>query len=175
MNFGKLGGILKKIGVPLLGAVIPGGGLAAELVKKALNLEAEADEDKMIAAIEANPEAALKLKELEQTHERELIRLAFAMREAELRDTQSARERDIEVQRIRGSNTRADVLAYGSMCGLIGVIASLMFFDIPSAARESLLILVGTLNGIVMTVYTFEFGSSRGSKEKDAVIQKNGS
>ena len=64
------------------------------------------------------------------------------------------------------------MLAYGAMLRrLVGVIACLMFVDVPTAARESLLILVGTLNGIVMTVYTFEFGSSRGSKEKDAVIQ----
>jgi hypothetical protein len=64
-----------------------------------------------------------------------------------------------------GSNWRADTLAVGAMVGLIALIWTLLFVPLPDGpARDTLLLLAGALVTIVKDVYTFEFGSSRGSK-----------
>ena len=72
-----------------------------------------------------------------------------------------------------GSNWRADTLAEGAMVGLIALILTLLFVPLPDGpARDTLLLLAGALVTIVKDVYTFEFGSSRGSKEKDDIIAR---
>jgi hypothetical protein len=83
------------------------------------------------------------------------------------KDRANARNRDIEVRKLSGNNWRADILAVMSIVGLIGLIWTLLFVAIPDGpARDILLVLSGALVAIVKDVYQFEFGSSRGSKEK---------
>jgi hypothetical protein len=88
---------------------------------------------------------------------------------AHLLDTQDARKRDIRLHELRGVNRRADVLAILAISGLIAVIFALFRFQPPPTAEAVLLVLAGSLAGIVTQVYNFEFGSSKGSKEKDLV------
>lgn len=87
------------------------------------------------------------------------------------KDRKNARDRDLEVRKISGSNWRADVLAIMSMVGLVALIWALLFINIPAGpARDILLVLSGALVAIVKDVYQFEFGSSRGSKEKNKLL-----
>lgn len=177
MNFGKLGGILKKIGLPILGAAIPGGGIAVDLVKNAIGIEHDASEDQMIAAVEANPEAVLKLKAQEQEHERALIDLSIKREAQELADRQGARDRDVEVRKISGDNRRADILAYLAVIQVLLLGSFLVYLaltggEVPVPIIALLSTLLGGVLGYQGAVYSFEFGSSKGSREKDAVIAR---
>lgn len=114
----------------------------------------------VLDALRENPDLVLKLEDAVT----ERMRL-------DMEDRDSARKRDVAVQTLRGRNARADILAISSILGLIGLIWTLIFVQIPEGpARDVLLILSGALVTIVKDVYGFEFGSSRGSKEKDGVL-----
>jgi hypothetical protein len=123
--------------------------------------------DDAVSAVLADPALALKLEQAYLRQETQLEQMYLA-------GVQGARDRDIEVRKITGgTNWRADVLAVGALLGLIGLIWTLLFVHIPDGpARDTLLILSGALVAIVKDVYQFEFGSSRGSKEKSEAMRR---
>lgn len=116
-----------------------------------------------VTAIQADPALALEFEKAVMAQETALE----ALFQEGVKD---ARRRDVEVRKLTGgTNWRADVLAVGALVGLIGLIWTLLFVNIPAGpARDVLLVLSGALVAIVKDVYQFEFGSSRGSKAKDA-------
>jgi hypothetical protein len=117
-------------------------------------------------AIQADPNLAMRFEEAVMAQEVTLLRLANE-------DRADARSRDVEMRRLGGTNWRADILAVGAMIGLVALIWTLLFVEIPAGpARDVLLMLSGALVTIVKDVYQFEFGSSRGSKEKDKLIRE---
>ena len=90
----SLASLAKKVGefAPLIGSVLggPGGGKIGGLVASALGVENEpAAIEKAIAS---DPDAAVKLKELELEHKAELESLALETTRAELADKQDARK-----------------------------------------------------------------------------------
>mgnify|MGYP003645289931 CR=1 FL=1 len=113
-----------------------------------------------LTALQGNPDMVLALED--KVTER--IKL-------HLEDRSNARGRDVAYVEAGRYNWRGDVLAIAAIVGLIGLIWTLLFVSIPDGpARDILLILSGALVAIVKDVYGFEFGSSRGSKEKDALL-----
>lgn len=91
---------------------------------------------------------------------------------AYLSDRDSARKRDMAFVQAGVRNKRADFLAVIAVLALIACIAALFTMNLPEgAARDTLLILLGTLTAIVKDVYQFEFGTSRSSQGKDVTIQ----
>lgn len=106
--------------------------------------------------------------------ERELELMAELDR-AFLEDRQDARDRDLAFLAAGKSNTRADVLAYGSIGILALLIVALFVLTIEDDwAKTSLGILIGFVGKIVGDVFAFEFGSSRGSKNKEAQLERLG-
>lgn len=71
MNWGEIGQTVAKA-APMLGSLLggPAGGAAGSLVANAFG--ADADPEKVMTAINGDPEAQAKLKKLEQEHQREL-------------------------------------------------------------------------------------------------------
>jgi len=59
-----------------------------------------------------------------------------------------------------------------SFLGFFGVLASLIFLDAEIVAKEPLYIMLGTLGTIVTQIAHFLWGSSSGSKGKDAQIRR---
>jgi len=59
-----------------------------------------------------------------------------------------------------------------SFLGFFGVLASLIFLDAEIVAKEPLYIMLGTLGTIVTQIAHFLWGSSSGSKNKDAQIRR---
>lgn len=115
-----------------------------------------------LAAIQLDPQLAMQFEQSVMANETELERLY-------MQDRADARARDLRLHELGGNNTRADILAYGAGLAFAGVLTALMFVDFgeKDAMRDVLLVLVGTLAAIVKDIYGFEFGSSRGSKDKD--------
>lgn len=62
------------------------------------------------------------------------------------------------------------LLAMVSIFGFLGVLAMLMFAELKDNIRELFLIMVGILGIIVTQVFSFYFGSSKGSESKNDTI-----
>lgn len=104
------------------------------------------------------------------------FRLAMAGIEADmdrayLADRQNARGRDVAFVQAGRWNIRADLLALLSVTGLI-VCVWFVARDssLPERAVNAIMFVAGTLAACVRDVFAFEFGSSRGSREKDAML-----
>lgn len=68
-------------------------------------------------------------------------------------------------------SARLNVLAAVALAVLIGCAAVAVFVgDINEYAKGIITLLLGRFTGYVDAVYNFEFGTTRGSKQKDDVI-----
>lgn len=95
------------------------------------------------------------------------------LEKAALADRQDARARDVEVRRLSGGeNRRQDVMIALVAVGLIACLAVLVFFrkDIPGEAVGIISTIAGIFGACLKDAFAFEFGSSRGSKEKDSLL-----
>lgn len=115
-------------------------------------------------AIKSDPAVALQFRQAVMANEADLDK-AFLV------DRQDARKRDVELAKAGRYNWRADILAVLSVGGLVVC----MWFiakdsNMPERAVNAIMFVAGVLAAAVRDVYSFEFGSSRGSKEKDEII-----
>lgn len=122
-------------------------------------------EEGALAVLQKDPEALQRY--IDSLNQKEI-----ALAQAAAQDRDSARKRDIKIIELRGSNTRADVLAYSAIALLAGCLAALFFVDIPSGSKDALMLLIGALIVVVKEIYGFDFGSSAGSKSKDSAMQE---
>ncbi len=67
--------------------------------------------------------------------------------------------------------TQQKYLAFLAPGGLLMVILLLVFFSVPTDSRDMLNIALGWLGAMAKDVYGYEFGSSRGSREKDKYME----
>lgn len=165
-------GVKKALGAgaPLIAnAILPGsGGFAAALVAKALGVESTP------AAIEAGllsatPEQWADIKSEEHRHSEELSRIAADLDKAYLADRQNARSRDTSLRQAGYHNYRADAMLALAFASLVTII---FLINGNAAIKPEVLAIfnmaVGALLKMISDGFQFEFGSSRGSKEKDA-------
>lgn len=111
-------------------------------------------------AIRANPELMVSFRT-------RVLELDAQLEMEYLRDRQNARGRDVELAKSGHSNRRADVLAFlavGALVFCVWLVGTQL--QLPQAAREAIMFIAGVFAAAVRDVYSFEFGSSRGSKEK---------
>jgi hypothetical protein len=98
---------------------------------------------------------------------------------AVMKDRQDARLRDVALVNAGRSNVRADVMVIAAAVGLMLCLGSLACFSeaLPGEAIGIISTISGIFGACLKDAYTFEFGSSRGSKEKDdtvaALIERN--
>lgn len=125
------------------------------------------------------PEAALQAMrenaELAQKFSLAVLAADTELEKAYLADRQDARSRDIELRKLTGgSNSRADVMVAGAVIGLISCLLVLAFFkdQVPGEVVGIVSTIAGIFGACLRDAFQFEFGSSRGSKEKDAAMMK---
>lgn len=134
----------------------------AQTVTGASTPEAAAD------ALAANPELAAKFRLAALEADTELEK-------AYLADRGGARERDIRVREIAGGkNLRADLMVILDVVGLVACLLVVLLFrdDMPGEAVGIIATVAGVFAACLRDAHQFEFGSSRGSKEKDAALVK---
>jgi hypothetical protein len=122
--------------------------------------------DEALAAITASAEMQTKFRLAVLAADGELER-------AYLSDRASARGRDIEYVKAGRYNWRADILALLSVGGLL-ICVWLIARDaqMPQRAIDAILIVIGVLAAAVRDVFSFEFGSSRGSEQKQQQLNE---
>lgn len=126
------------------------------------------DASEAVEAIRADPAMLMQFRQAMAGIEADMDR-------AYLADRQNARGRDVAFVQAGRWNIRADLLALLSVTGLI-VCVWFVARDssLPERAVNAIMFVAGTLAACVRDVFAFEFGSSRGSRDKDALIADKG-
>lgn len=182
MDFKELGKKIVGLGAPLLGTAL--GGPVGLVVGKLISSEfgVENHPEAIAKYIEENPaEAQRLLLKIQNDHEEEMAKLAneakridAGLEHAYLGDRVSARERDKEIIKAGKSNTRADLMIIGDVVGLVVCALCAIFGEklgIGEPGRMFLTTLASYFGLGLRDAHAFEFGSSRGSKEKDDAIK----
>ena len=160
--FKSIGNVVLKAGAPILASAIPGGGLAMNLVKDAFGVDPEEEDEQIIAsAIEADPDAAVKLRRIETAHVASLERLALERDRAFLGDRQDARGREVAVVQATGKRDHhLYALAWTVIAGFFGMMALMMFVEIPENVVGPINQLFGALAAGFGLVLAYFFGTS---------------
>ena len=160
----KLLNLLKDAAPALATAVAgPMGGIAVKAIADKLGVPASISE--VAAALEANPDLALKLKEID-------------LKELELHNanTDSARKMNAEIQNSANASSLAKNVAYILDLTIVGATLFLSWFafikGVPPENKELVYMALGSLITMCGTVLNFHRGSSQGSKDKNAEIEK---
>jgi len=122
----------------------------------------------------------LKLRQYEMDHEEELLRLRIEDNKIDLesfkeevKDRGSARERDIEFIKRGVTNNRANVMFFLAVV-MVGLLVWIVWKDqnINEYVKGIFTLVLGRFLGYLDNIYSFEFGTTRGSKEKDETIKQ---
>jgi hypothetical protein len=89
-----------------------------------------------------------------------------------IRDKENARTRDIAIINSGRRNKRADVMVIAAAIGLVICLAVIVVYhqSLPGEAIGIISTVAGIFGSCLKDAYNFEFGSSRGSKEKDQTV-----
>lgn len=89
-----------------------------------------------------------------------------------IEDTQNARIRDVELAKAGFKNTRANWLAASAYATVIICLwVVLMQSDLNEYAKGIITLILGRALGWVEQIFSFEFGTTKSSKQKDDTIQ----
>ena len=162
---------------PMIGGLFGAPGLAiggiVKIVASALGVAPS--EEAIAAEIRSNPDALLKLKELEAAHRVELEKLSIEAERIRLADVQDARKRQTEGEKATGTrDINLYVLAWLLVAVFFLLTGMLLWFSYNGKAMADstgvLFMLLGALSGSFSGVIQYFFGSSQGSHDKTATI-----
>jgi len=156
---------LLKDAAPALATAVAGpmGGMAVKAIADKLGVPASISD--VTAALEANPDLALKLKEVE-------------LKEFELhnQNTNAAREMNARIQESASASSLSKNVAYILDLTIVGATLFLSWFafikGVPPENKELVYMALGSLITMCGTVLNFHRGSSQGSKDKTAELDK---
>lgn len=163
MNLGELGKTVAKF-APLLGSVlpIPGGAVLGQAIAGVFGGDLKNTDD-LIEKINNDPEAELKLLDIQSRERLEIERLAVERIRFANEDRASARNKELEHIRLTGKEDKTlKVLAYTVTLGFF--VSIYLVFSQSSNLNESekqmLSILLGMLAGKFQTIIDYFFGAS---------------
>jgi energy-converting hydrogenase Eha subunit A len=155
--------LLKNV-APSLATMVAGplGGAAVAAIAKKLGVEDTVEA--VTQAIQNDPDAALKLREID-------------IKEIELanKDRDSARNREMAISTSEHAPTInkivTPVLALGVVALSFILFAVLIFVEVKENAKDILIYILGVLSAAVTQILSYYFGSSQGSKDKSDEIK----
>ena len=173
-------GILKVLElIPGVGTVAGGVDMALQAftsVTKAMGLPADSQPDQVAAAIAADPQAALKMKQADldyqlamkdkelaaQKEENDLIRAGMV-------DTQDARKMHTDETKVTGKRDNEDkVFDWLIVSGFFCIIAAFMY--LKPAESTNLGLLIGAVATAFLQIVNFRKGSTASGNQKTAMI-----
>ncbi|MDR5772070.1 MULTISPECIES: hypothetical protein [unclassified Caballeronia] len=165
--------------VPGVGTVVGAGvGLAASVIAKALGTDPSPDS--IMAALAADPDAIVKLKQAEMDHEKDLASIAAQREQTNLAYQQSvyvaeAADRD-SARQLAAKQPRdfmRPLLALAVVC-LTGYIVYVVMSGKAGGWNETVIALVSTVMGYIISelksVYGFYFGMTKDAQVQNAAI-----
>ena len=163
MNWSELG---KKVAdfAPLLGSVLgPAGAGVGALISSEFGTENTPDA--IGALLTGNPEAQVKLKEIELTHKAQLQEIKLQTLQAELGDKANARNSH------KNSIMPAVITVLMSVLAVCYV-ACLFFVDIPVSNKDMVNYFGGQLIAMWFASVVYWTGTTRGSEDKTRLLGK---
>ena len=150
-----------------LGAALggPAGAALGGIVAGAFG--AEAAPDQVAAAIATDPQAAVRLREIELKHAEVVTALATQQYSAVLADVQHARA-------AHAGHWMPAALTISLAMMVAGLAAALITLQMPADNQEILYLIAGQLLGAFATAIAYWLGSSRGSAEKQKLLDRRG-
>ncbi len=171
--WGSIKNIVGKV-APLLGnAILPGvGGAAGSILAEALGVENTSEAiDARVQNLTA--EDVLKIKEAASKHEERLLEIAAERDKLYLADTASARWREVELTKATGKREyNLYVLAWTVVVGFFALMGMMMRAEMPQVNVGPINQLFGALAAGFGLVLGYFFGSSKGSADKNAIIEE---
>ena len=162
-------GTLAENGLGLLSSAIQAKG--KEVVESTLGVKISDD---------PTPEEVSKLRQLQFDHEERLLELGIEKArqdletfKEEVKDRDSARDRDVEFIKRGVTNNRANLMFFLAVV-MVGAMVWIVWKDqnINEYVKGIFTLVLGRFLGYLDNIYSFEFGTTRGSKEKDETIKQ---
>ena len=173
MDWSDVGKKIISVGAPLLGGALggPAGAAIGQVIASQFGLT-EASPDKVLEAITADPEARLKLTELEFRHSERLIELENEYFKLQ---TSNFKLQTEDVQQARNIHQHhwmpsAITMIMSAMFGAI--VGSLFMWAIPEGNKDIVVYMAGQVSGILTSCVTYWVGSTRASTNKDSLIRR---
>lgn len=142
------------------------GEVAEKVVDVAKIVTGTATGEDALAAIQADPSLVLQFRQ-------RIIDVEADLDKAYLADRQNARNRDVALAQAGHRNVRADIMVAVAFFSVICIALVLAYFtDLKGEVIGFLTAVGGMFARNIGTAFDFEFGSSRSSQNKDAVIGK---
>ena len=158
-----LSDLLKSV-APGLATMVAGplGGAAVSAIAKKLGVEDTLEA--VTKAVQNDPDAALKLREID-------------LKEIELanKDRDSARNREAQIAMSEHAPLINKIVTPALALGVTGLsfvlFAILIFVEVKPEAKDILIYILGVLSAAVTQILSYYFGSSQGSKDKSDEIK----
>lgn len=159
-----------KTVAPVLGTALGGplAGAAVKVLGEVLLGNPNATEVEVAAAAGAmSGDQIVAMRRADNEFKARIVEAGVKIEEIDAKDRDSARQRQAQTK----DPTNA-IIAF-IVIGVWGLINYNLFTTvaIPETARDLIVRLLGTLDSALMLVLYFYFGSSRGSREKDAALR----
>lgn len=167
MDWKQVGNAVISVGAPLLGGALfgPAGATVGSIIAGKFGVSPDATPDQVLTAINGDPEAALKLREIETTHVERLQELENERLRIETADVQSARS----VHQHHWMPSAITMV----MCAMFGAIVGALFiWAIPGENKDIVVYMAGQVSGILTSCVTYWVGSTRASANKDSLIRR---
>lgn len=150
---------------PVLGAVVggPAGASIGGIVAAALGTNSTPDA--VAAALAGDPDAAIKLREIEARNAEVLAAINLDTMRAMIDDRKHARS-------THGGHWMTWLLTLALVVMVAATLAALMMIETPMANKDVVYLVVGQLIGTFTTACAYWIGSSRGSLEKQETIKR---
>jgi len=120
-------------------------------------------------------ELTQQLATLQEQHIEKLQTLAEQQYEAQLKDAQSARDREVQIATSDKApmlnKIASPIIAAAVTAGFFGLLFYMLRFNVPPANKDVLNIMLGSLGTAWITIVSYYFGSSSGSAEKTTQIK----
>ncbi len=160
MDLLELGKLVVKA-APLLGSVLagPSGGVVGALIAQVFGANPQ-DQNDIINKINADPDSALKLRQIELQHIETLHSIYSNDYAKSVDDRFSARNREIEFMKISGKHDWVlPSLAIFSVSLFAAAIIIILFTKMDLSDHDVLYMMLGQLSTLVLMVYGYYFGS----------------
>ncbi|QDJ96114.1 hypothetical protein KE336_gp01 [Aeromonas phage 4_D05] len=161
MNWMDIGKQAIQMGAPILGGALggPAGAAVGAMIANQFGVD-DPTPGNIMAAIKADPDAAMKLREVELRHQERLIELENDRFRIETADVQDARKVH-QHHWMPSALTICLMLMFGCAFG------SLIFLSMPEGNRDMVNFMLGQLSGWLSGAVVYWVGSTRASANKD--------
>lgn len=164
MDWKGVGNAVIKAGAPLLGGALfgPAGSVIASIISGKFGVSPDATPDQVLTAIKGDPDAALKLRQIETTHVERLQELENERLRIETADVQNARN-------VHQHHWMPSVLTLSLMVMFACAFNALLFMVLPDGNRDMVNFMLGQLSGWLSGAVVYWVGSTRASANKDMI------